>query len=466
MNDDVKLRVISEQGPREEYQDAAASRVTENNLTAVLCDGLGAYSLGKEAASMVAQYIADNADSEIGLAQLVRNANRKLLEDAEHGFTTVAAVRLDRKEEGTRLSLCNCGDTRIYLLRNRDIMLLSFDHTTESSLLGQGADAEAAHYYRKLTSCLGLVDVELYTTQMDIQKDDIIFMATDGAYDLFTEKELRKIGPLLSEDKMKYMLSQIQFRKKELDDNATCMVIKILATGKEKTFKHFKVDESNESAYVVAQGIVAGIVYNPVFLYGATAVGKTHLVTAIKNELERRSSSKVAIVECTDMLEKWIGKMEGKSPGAYTRLYDDYKDLDVLIIENIQYLSGKRSTQMEVAQMLCQMVNENKRVVCTSTKSVQSAEFKELRYIIERNERRNLEVHISLPGWELKVQFLEELLKQNKVTVSEEVQELILIKAGKFSDIKGILRQAKLYSTLYQCEIDEKIIRKVIGERM
>lgn len=137
-------------------------------------------------------------------------------------------------------------------------------------------------------------------------------------------------------------------------------------------FQNFVVGNSNRLAAATAQAIGSkpGVVYNPFFLYGGVGLGKTHLVQAIGNEiLIKFPKKKIVYVSCEQFTNDFIQSI---SNGKINNFKKAYRDVDVLLVDDIQFLSGKEGTQEEFFHTFNALHQDNRQIVMTSDRVPQA----------------------------------------------------------------------------------------------
>lgn len=137
-------------------------------------------------------------------------------------------------------------------------------------------------------------------------------------------------------------------------------------------FNNFVIGNSNRLAVATAQAIAnkPGEVYNPLFIYGGVGLGKTHLAQAIGNEiLDKAPKKKVIYVSCERFANDFIGSIQS---GKINDFKKAYRDADVLIVDDIQFLSGKEGTQEEFFHTFNTLHQSNRQIVMTSDRVPQA----------------------------------------------------------------------------------------------
>jgi chromosomal replication initiator protein len=133
------------------------------------------------------------------------------------------------------------------------------------------------------------------------------------------------------------------------------------------TFDSFVVGPFNEFAHAASQAIIKkpGIVYNPLFIYGGTGHGKTHLIQAIGNHIKTTSNKKVYYTTSEKFGQEYINAIQLNKPNFFKEKYRKY---DVFIMDDIQFFSGKMKTQEEIFHLFNHLYDNNKQIIFSSDK--------------------------------------------------------------------------------------------------
>ena len=137
------------------------------------------------------------------------------------------------------------------------------------------------------------------------------------------------------------------------------------------TFEMFVVGSSNEFAHAACQAVAKnpGTKYNPLFIYGGVGLGKTHLMQAVGNEILRRDNTKrIEYVSIEAFTNEFIEAIQKKKNSAFT---EKYRKVDVLIIDDMQFLVGKEKTQDEFFHTFNELHQNNKQIIISSDKPPQ-----------------------------------------------------------------------------------------------
>lgn len=171
------------------------------------------------------------------------------------------------------------------------------------------------------------------------------------------------------------------------------------------TFESFVVGKTNELAHASAMAVSAnpGLTYNPLFIFGGAGLGKTHLLQAIGHYVMRgRPDAKVLYVTCERFTNDYIQSVRG---GRAKEFKDTYRGLDVLLLDDIQFIAGKDSTQEEFFNTFNTLHQLNKQIVITSDRSAKDIQGLETR-IVSRVEW-GMTADISSPDFETRVAILQ-----------------------------------------------------------
>jgi len=215
-------------------------------------------------------------------------------------------------------------------------------------------------------------------------------------------------------------------------------------------FQNFIVGKSNELAHAACMAAAAklGEVYNPLFLYGGAGMGKTHLLQAIGHHvLEKNPQARIRYVTCERFTNEFIQSVRG---GRINEFKDNYRMADVLLIDDIQFLTGKEGTQEEFFHTFNALHQNNKQIVITSDrppKDIQSLESR----LLSRFEW-GMMADISKPDFETRVAILQSKSKEKNYPLSTEILHAI---AGAIQsnvrELEGALNKIVAYHQFKNC---------------
>lgn len=216
------------------------------------------------------------------------------------------------------------------------------------------------------------------------------------------------------------------------------------------TFDNFVVGPCNKSAQQASLLIASnpGTLYNPLFLYGGSGLGKTHLLHAIANYIKENDPTK-RILYCTsdDFISEFISYVRGESDA--TKLKGFICKHDVLLIDDIQQIAGKEQTEMFFFQVFTKMYNDNKQIVITSDKHPDLLKGFEER--LKSRFQAGLTMDIKPPDQQTSVEITKSKIKSSPINLDSFDPEVIEFIASKFSkNIRSIdeaLNKLVFYTT-------------------
>lgn len=210
------------------------------------------------------------------------------------------------------------------------------------------------------------------------------------------------------------------------------------------SFDSYVVGKTNELAHAAAMAVAAnpGRVYNPLFLYGGSGLGKTHLLHAIgQHVVQSNPNAKILYVTCERFINEYIQAVRG---GRGKDFKDTYRSVDVLLVDDIQFITGKEGTQEEFFHTYNTLHQENKQIVITSDRAPKDIQALESR-LLTRFEWGML-ADISSPDFETRVAILEAKIKEKKIALGAEILRYI---AGSIQsnvrELEGALNKLLAY---------------------
>lgn len=222
------------------------------------------------------------------------------------------------------------------------------------------------------------------------------------------------------------------------------------------TFESFIVGDSNKFAYMAAVSVAEnpGKTYNPLFLYGNSGLGKTHLMHAIGNYIIDNSNKKVLYVTSEQFISDFLNLNKKDESGTNFNYIDSFKNkyrgIDVLIIDDIQFLGGATQTQQEFFNTFNKLYDDNKQIIISSDRSPD--DLKKLEDRLRTRFNWGLSVNIYPPEYEMRVEILKKkIIGQNMVgTISDDV--IAYIANNCDSDVRqleGALTRVIAYATMF-----------------
>jgi chromosomal replication initiator protein len=232
---------------------------------------------------------------------------------------------------------------------------------------------------------------------------------------------------------------------------------------KEYTFERFIIGESNSFAANAAFAISKnpGTGYNPCLIYGGVGLGKTHLVQAIGNSVYREFPDlKVAYVTVETFANEFILSIQKKTGHQFK---NKYRLVDVLLIDDIQFLEGKEGTQEELFHTFNALYDANKQMVFTSDRPV--SEIRSLSDRLRSRFERGLNVDLQPPNYETRIAILNRKIEEKKVKIPDEVVELICRNINtNVRDLEKALTKLIAYAELVNRHITLEIARQQLKD--
>ena len=232
------------------------------------------------------------------------------------------------------------------------------------------------------------------------------------------------------------------------------------------TFDTFVVGPNNQLAVSAAKAVVErpGLVYNPLFLYGGPGLGKTHLMHAIGASIIKKDPTKiVSYVTSENFTNEVIGYIQ---KGDIQKLRDKYRSVDVLLLDDVQFIIGKESTQNEFFNSFNELHSQNKAIILSSDKPP-----KDLEILDERLRSRfewGLTVDITPPDYETRMAILRQYAtNQLGFEVKDEVIQYIASNiSSNIRELEGALNKVSARKSLYNEEINVSIAEEAIKDML
>lgn len=224
----------------------------------------------------------------------------------------------------------------------------------------------------------------------------------------------------------------------------------------------FVVGPPNELAYSAALAIIqeVGTKYNPFFIYGGVGLGKTHLLQLIGNEIKTRHHGKIRprYVPSEKFTSDIVWAIRNK---RMEDIKKKYRDVDVLIIDDIQFIGGKEKTEEEFFHTFNTLYENNKQIIISSDRSPQSIPTLEER--LRSRFEGGLIADIGYPDFEMRVAIIKSKLEETNHRVADASVELIAKRVKKnIREIEGILNKIIFYQDTKGVELDAEGIEDII----
>jgi chromosomal replication initiator protein len=233
------------------------------------------------------------------------------------------------------------------------------------------------------------------------------------------------------------------------------------------TFSSFVIGKSNELAAAAASAAVAspGKTYNPLFLYGPTGVGKTHLMQALGHALlERRPSTRVAFVPSEQFVNELIAAMRA---GTQAQFKAQYRRADVLLVDDVHFIAGKERTQEEFFHTFNALYEAGRQIVLTSDRP--PAEISGLEARLVSRFEWGMVADIGMPDLEHRIAILQRKVEvdQLETTIPDPVLRFIAenIRAS-VRELEGSIIKLLAYASLRKRDVTIDLAREALRDKL
>lgn len=227
------------------------------------------------------------------------------------------------------------------------------------------------------------------------------------------------------------------------------------------TFETFVVGPFNELAFAASQAVIKrpGITYNPLFFYGSTGHGKTHLIQAVGNYIKNSSPDKrVHYVTSEKFTMDYLNSLKENKVNYFKEKYRKY---DVLIMDDIQFFSNTEKTQEELFHVFNTLYDNNKQIIFSSDKHPNFIPNLEDR--LRSRFSAGMIIDIPQPDHESRVAILKTKSQNQSFTLSDEVSQFLAASiTGNIRELEGVLNSVICQSQLKNKELNINEIKSLI----
>ena len=221
---------------------------------------------------------------------------------------------------------------------------------------------------------------------------------------------------------------------------------------KKYTFDTFVVGKSNNFAHAASLAVAEtpALSYNPLFLYGGVGLGKTHLLHAIGNYIiDNNSNAKIAYISSETFTNELIRSIRDKKMDEFR---NKYRSMDILMIDDIQFIAGKRQTEEEFFHTFNTLYDANKQIIITSDKPPQ--EMKTLEERLRSRFEWGITADIGSPDYETRVAILQKKVQLEGINISDDILSYIAEKiTSNIRELEGGLNKILAYRGLVNADI-------------
>ena len=218
------------------------------------------------------------------------------------------------------------------------------------------------------------------------------------------------------------------------------------------TFDNFVVGKSNQFVYAASRSVAEnpGEKFNPLFIYGGVGLGKTHILNAIGNFVKQNSpDKKILYVTSEKFTNDYIDSLRAskEKEKANVLFREKYRNVDILMIDDIQFISNKTSTQEEFFHTFNELYQKNKQIIISSDRPPR--EIATLEDRLRSRFASGLIQDIQAPDFETKIAILKKKVEQERYNIDEEVLSFIAEKVNtNIREMEGLLSKVYFYATL------------------
>jgi chromosomal replication initiator protein len=206
------------------------------------------------------------------------------------------------------------------------------------------------------------------------------------------------------------------------------------------TFDNFVVGSGNELAYAACMSIsnLPGTKYNPLFVYGGVGIGKTHLIQAVGNSiLKNQPEKKVVYISSEQFVQEFVDAIRYKKTNEFAK---NYRSVDVLIIDDVQFIAGKEKMQEEFFHTFNALHQANKQIIISSDKPP-----RDIPTLEERLRSRfawGMTIDMQTPDFETRCAIIQSKAYEQKITLTNDIVEYLsgLIQTN-IRELEGVLNQ-------------------------
>ena len=229
------------------------------------------------------------------------------------------------------------------------------------------------------------------------------------------------------------------------------------------TFDNFIVDKSNQLAYAAAMRMTESEfpIYNPLFLHGGVGLGKTHLMHAIAWEIRNKyANRRVLYLSAEVFMHRFIKALRHRNT---TEFKEEFRSVDVLMVDDVQFIAGKETTQEEFFHTFNALIDQNKQIIISADKSPTDLSGMEERLRSRLNWGMVADIHPTT--FELRVGILQAKAEKLNIDLPDQVAEFLAHKiTSNVRELEGALNRLAAYTTLVQKPITIDSVYEVLSD--
>ncbi len=335
------------------------------------------------------------------------------------------------------------GNCKIVDIDSRCVYLSVENETKRKSILSHYKDI-VAEYFRKELGFLPEIEIEI---DEDFVPKKLIGEDEEGIIDFskplpkdFYDSKAKKTVRSTDED------SDMFYRRNN-----------------DYTFENYVVGSSNSFVYNAAKAVAekSSREFNPLFIYGPSGIGKTHVLYAIANKiLEMRDGRRVVYVKGEEFTNDLINSIK---EGTMNNFRTKYRSADVLLVDDIQFIAGKNSSQEEFFHTFDVLYENNKQIIMTSDKP--PAKLEALTKRLASRFENGLIADIEPPDFELRIAILRSKAQTSGLWLSDEILEFLADKLHtNIREIEGIIKKFAALNFLSGIQVDMDVVKECVKD--
>ena len=229
------------------------------------------------------------------------------------------------------------------------------------------------------------------------------------------------------------------------------------------TFDNFIVGKPNELAYAAAQRVAQSeiVSFNPLFLYGGVGLGKTHLMHAVAWNIKKRNPKKnVVYLTAEKFMYQFIKALRFKNIMSFK---EQFRSVDVLMIDDVQFIIGKDNTQEEFFHTFNTLVDKKRQIIISADKS--PADLEGLEDRLKSRLGWGLVADIHPLTYELRLGILQAKAEQKSMKLTSEVLEFLADKiTNNVREMEGALNRLAVHASLQDSEVSVDLVKDVLKD--
>ena len=233
------------------------------------------------------------------------------------------------------------------------------------------------------------------------------------------------------------------------------------------TFEHFVIGKSNELAYAAADAVAQapGRVYNPLFIYGATGLGKTHLMQAVAHEILRHApTTRILYIGTEQFTNEYVAAIQSRTTQDFRRRF---RESDLLLVDDIHFLKGKEATQEEFFHTFNALYEAGRQIIMTSDRSPAEIPGIEARLVsrfqwgmVADIESPDLEHRIAILQHKSQVDHLEQTIPDTVIRfIAEHVRSSV-------RELEGSVIKLLAYASLKHRDVTIDLAREALRDKL